>query len=74
MLIFAILRRTQTEKLNPSSSVLESLISSAEDFGRREAQSLLGKFMFSGDDVDKKVSNLSEEGAEPFRACLSNEP
>jgi ATP-binding cassette subfamily F protein 3 len=59
----------QLEVLQPTRSVLEELASAAatEDFPRLRGH--LGAFLFSGDDVEKKVSVLS--GGEKARLALA---
>jgi ATP-binding cassette subfamily F protein 3 len=59
----------QLESLDPTRSVLEELASAArsEDFPRLRGH--LGAFLFSGEDVEKKVSVLS--GGEKARLALA---
>ena len=58
----------QADKLNPSKTVLETVDDVAKGDIRRELRSILGAFLFSGEDVDKKVSVLS--GGERTRLAL----
>lgn len=59
----------QTETLDSSLTVLETLEDAAPTFSRTRTQTLLGSFRFSGDDVNKKVSVLS--GGERSRLALA---
>jgi ATP-binding cassette subfamily F protein 3 len=59
----------QIETLNGSHTVLESLEEVAGHLLRTKKQSILGAFLFSGDDVQKKVSVLS--GGERSRLSLA---
>jgi ATP-binding cassette subfamily F protein 3 len=55
-------------ELNPEHSVLESLLD-AKHMRTSEARSLLGRYLFSGDDVFKQVDDLS--GGEQSRLALA---
>ena len=59
----------QIETLDGSHTVLESLEEDAGHLYRTQKQSILGAFLFSGDDVQKKVSILS--GGERSRLSLA---
>ncbi|UQZ88256.1 ABC transporter ATP-binding protein [Deltaproteobacteria bacterium Smac51] len=59
----------QMDSLNPSNTVLEELSTVAGDLGQGSIRSILGGFMFSGDDVFKKVAVLS--GGEKARLALA---
>ena len=59
----------QAETLNPSDSVLDALRAEAHGQGETELRSLLGAFLFTGDDVFKPVSVLS--GGERSRLALA---
>lgn len=59
----------QGETLNPKHTVLESLQESAPGLLRTQQRNILGAFLFSGDDVEKKVSVLS--GGEKSRLALA---
>ncbi len=59
----------QAEELNPSFDVLQTVESVAEGETRRQLRTLLGSFLFHGDDVFKKVSVLS--GGEKSRLALA---
>ena len=59
----------QGETLNFKHTVLESLRESAPGLLRTEQRNILGAFLFSGDDVEKKVSVLS--GGEKSRLALA---
>jgi len=58
-----------SESLNPDHSVYESLEEVAGHLLRTEKHNILGAFLFSGDDVTKKVSVLS--GGERSRLALA---
>jgi ATP-binding cassette subfamily F protein 3 len=59
----------QLEGLNLGSTVFEELDDAAPGWTRSQVQGLLGAFLFSGDDVDKRVSVLS--GGEKCRLALA---
>ena len=59
----------QGETLNFKHTVLESLQESAPGLLRTQQRNILGAFLFSGDDVEKKVSVLS--GGEKSRLALA---
>jgi ATP-binding cassette subfamily F protein 3 len=59
----------QLEALVPQDTVLETLERVAEPGSRQRLRTLLGSFLFSGDDVDKKVGVLS--GGEKARLALA---
>ncbi len=56
------------EQLNASNTVLDEIWNSAPFMPKNEVRSLLGRFLFSGDDVDKPVGVLS--GGEKSRMAL----
>ncbi|MEZ5048935.1 MAG: ABC-F family ATP-binding cassette domain-containing protein [Saprospiraceae bacterium] len=61
----------QTEKLNPNERVLDVALAAAPEEMRTKARSVLGSFLFTGEDSDKYVSVLS--GGERARlafACM----
>ena len=58
-----------SEALNPEHTVLESLDESAGHLMRTQKHNILGAFLFSGDDVEKKVGVLS--GGERSRLALA---
>ncbi|MCQ1946988.1 ABC-F family ATP-binding cassette domain-containing protein [Arthrobacter sp. zg-Y1171] len=57
------------ETLDTDRTVLENMRSSAPDMDDAEVRSVLGSFMFSGDDVEKKAGVLS--GGEKTRLALA---
>ena len=59
----------QAEALEPSHTVLESLREKSRGHSDTELRSLLGAFLFTGDDVEKSVSVLS--GGERSRLALA---
>jgi ATP-binding cassette subfamily F protein 3 len=59
----------QLESLHPRRTVFAEADSVAPGWTQQEVRSLLGAFLFSGDDVDKKVSVLS--GGERCRLALA---
>ena len=59
----------QLEALLPGDTVLETLERVAEPGARPRLRKLLGSFLFSGDDVEKKVAVLS--GGEKARLALA---
>jgi ATP-binding cassette, subfamily F, member 3 len=59
----------QAQELAPDFTVLESLSHVAGDMTMTRMRSLLGAFLFRGEDVDKKVSILS--GGEKSRLALA---
>lgn len=74
----------QEEKLNLDKTVFETIDELAVGDVRRQVRSLLGSFLFGGDDIDKKVKVLSggERGRlalcklllEPYNLLLLDEP
>lgn len=59
----------QYDLLNPENTVYEELLSVATDESQTELRTLLGAFLFSGEDIEKKVSVLS--GGEKSRLILA---
>ena len=59
----------QAESLEPSHTVLESLREKSRGHSETELRSILGAFLFSGDDSEKSVSVLS--GGERSRLALA---
>jgi len=59
----------QLEALIPQDTVLETLERVSEPGSRQRLRTLLGTFLFSGDDVDKRVGVLS--GGEKARLALA---
>ncbi len=61
--------QNQAEMLDPKLTVLETMEAASPPEMRTRLRSLLGSFLFSGEDVDKKVSVLS--GGERARLALA---
>jgi ATP-binding cassette subfamily F protein 3 len=59
----------QFDLLHPGNTVFEELLSIATDETQTELRTLLGTFLFTGDEVEKKVSVLS--GGEKSRLILA---
>jgi ATP-binding cassette subfamily F protein 3 len=59
----------QFDLLHPGNTVFEELLSVATDESQTELRTLLGTFLFSGDEIEKKVSVLS--GGEKSRLILA---
>ena len=57
------------ETLDMSQTVLENMMEAASELSETEARSILGSFLFTGDDVDKPTRVLS--GGEKTRLALS---
>ncbi len=64
----AYFSQNQAEKLDPTKTVFDTIDSIAEGEIRKEVRNILGAFLFSGEDVEKKVSVLS--GGERTRLAL----
>jgi ATP-binding cassette subfamily F protein 3 len=60
--------QNQAELLDPTKTVLSVIEDVADDSLRARSRDMLGSFLFSGEDVDKKVSVLS--GGERSRLAL----
>ncbi|MBW1713554.1 MAG: ABC-F family ATP-binding cassette domain-containing protein, partial [Deltaproteobacteria bacterium] len=65
----AFFAQHQTEQLNPHLNVIEELMTVSGQASQTQVRSLLGGFLFQGDDVFKKVSVLS--GGEQSRLVLA---
>ena len=61
--------QNQSEYLDGKLTVLETLEAASDDTNRTKVRDILGAFLFSGDDVHKKVSVLS--GGERNRLALA---
>ena len=57
------------ESLNPDNSIIEELRSAAQDEPEQRLRGLAGAFLFSGDDVTKRISVLS--GGEKTRIAVA---
>lgn len=64
----AYFAQDQAKKLDPSKTVLDTILDEADTETRPKVRGLLGAFLFEGEDVDKKVSVLS--GGERGRLAL----
>lgn len=67
MVSCALFAQDQTAVLNPSNTILEE-ISQAVDAAERLVRAFLGAFLFSGDDIHKKIAVLS--GGEKNRVAM----
>ncbi|HOB76617.1 MAG TPA: ABC-F family ATP-binding cassette domain-containing protein [Phycisphaerae bacterium] len=56
-------------ELDPNRSVLDEILAARPDFTAQEARSLLGRYLFTGDDVFKPLGKLS--GGEQSRVRLA---
>jgi ATP-binding cassette subfamily F protein 3 len=65
----AYFSQNQFDLLRPENTVYEELLSIATDESQTELRTLLGAFLFSGDEIEKKVSVLS--GGEKSRLILA---
>jgi ATP-binding cassette subfamily F protein 3 len=65
----AYFSQNQFDLLLPENTVYEELLSIATDESQTELRTLLGTFLFSGDEIEKKVSVLS--GGEKSRLILA---
>jgi ATP-binding cassette subfamily F protein 3 len=65
----AYFSQNQFDLLRPENTVYGELLSIATDESQTELRTLLGTFLFSGDDIEKKVSVLS--GGEKSRLVLA---
>ena len=61
--------QNQSEYLNPKLTVLETIEAASDDTNRTKVRDILGAFLFSGDQVHKKVQVLS--GGERNRLALA---
>lgn len=67
--------QNQSDSLQPKQTLLETMENAAPPELRSKVRSILGAFMFSGEDVEKKVSVLSGgERARLAMACLLLKP
>ncbi len=71
----SIYLQDQSDKLNPKKTILEVAEYHGGHYNNTELRSILGAFMFSGEDVEKKISVLSGgEKARVALACMIMEP
>lgn len=67
--------QNQAETLDPKKTVLETIEANSPEEMRTKLRNILGSFLFSGEDVDKKVSVLSGgERARLAMACMMLRP
>lgn len=66
---YSFFAQHQLEALNLQNNILEEVTGISADKTETELRSLLGCFMFSGEDVDKKITVLS--GGEKSRVALA---
>ncbi|MFC1962596.1 ABC-F family ATP-binding cassette domain-containing protein [Chloroflexota bacterium] len=66
--ITAYYAQYQLELLDPTNNILTELQSVAPDEPEQKLRGILGAFLFSGDDVYKKIAVLSGGGEEPLGA------
>jgi len=59
----------QAQELSPELTILDTVYHAARDMTMTQVRSLLGAFLFTGDEVDKKVQVLS--GGEKSRVALA---
>ena len=59
----------QTDALDPGDTVLQAVLKQSQRAGEKEIRTLLGHFLFHGDDVSKEVAVLS--GGEKSRTALA---
>ncbi len=72
---FGYYAQNQEETLNPKLTVLETLEQVIPEDKRTKSRAILGSFLFSGEDTDKKVSVLSGgERARLAMACMFCKP
>ncbi len=67
--MFSYFGQHQAQELAADLTVLDTVYHAAEELTMTRVRSLLGAFLFSGDDVDKKVQVLS--GGEKSRVALA---
>ncbi len=60
----------QVEELDPNLSIFDTVDKIATGENRKNIRSILGSFLFSGDDIDKKVSVLSGGEKTRLSICL----
>ena len=65
----AYFSQNHTDTLNIQNSVIEEILSTNSELGRKEAHNILGQFLFSGEAVDKEIEVLS--GGEKARLSLA---
>lgn len=65
----AVYRQDETKYLDENKTLLEIMEDAATEENRSRVRSILGAFLFSGDDVDKKVKVLS--GGERSRLAMA---
>lgn len=69
-LVVAYFAQDVANELNPSAEILDVILELSGDMSIPQVRSLLGSFLFNGDDVFKKISVLS--GGEKGRVALAS--
>ena len=67
--IFSYFGQHQAQELTAGLTILDTVYHAAQELTMTQVRSLLGAFLFTGDDVDKKVQILS--GGEKSRVALA---
>lgn len=67
---FSYYAQEVAEQLNPDNEIIDELIYNSENLTPYEARTILGSFLFSDDDIFKKISYLS--GGEKSRVALAS--
>lgn len=65
----AYYRQDETNYLDPNKTLLEEMEDAATDENRSKVRAILGAFLFSGEDVEKKIKVLS--GGEKSRLAMA---
>ena len=65
---YAYFEQDQTRILSPKNTVLQEVLTDGSNISESTARTMLGSFLFSGDDVNKTIAVLS--GGERCRVAL----
>ncbi len=65
---YAVFEQDQLESLTPSNTIIEEILNACTDIQQGVIRSFLGSFLFTGDDIYKKISVLS--GGERNRVAM----